>query len=131
MHESNEPITWEADNATSTPAAVDADALKQAVAKLAAAALLVRYWPPRGNRHDLSLAIGGVLARSGWAISVIEPFVEAVVRTAQDPRPADRVRCARDAAEAVAAGEAASVDSISLSTAPGDSGAEIARPGKM
>ena len=70
--------------------------------RLAAAALLIRYWPPKGNRHDLSLALGGMLARGGWDDAAIKNFVGVVVQSANDPRPGDRVRCALDAAANVA-----------------------------
>ena len=62
----------------------------------------MRYWPPKGNRHDLSLAIGGMLARGGWDDAAIKDFVGVVVHCANDPRPGDRVRCALDAAANVA-----------------------------
>jgi hypothetical protein len=42
-----------------------------------------------GNRHDLSLALGGTLARAGWDIAAIEPFVGAIVAIANDPHPAE------------------------------------------
>jgi Bifunctional DNA primase/polymerase, N-terminal len=104
VHLSGEPIAWEG-NGEKPPADVNSSELTGLVARVAAAALLARYWPPKGNRHDLSLALGGVLARNGWDIPAIEGFVGAVVHTANDPRPADRVRCAHDAAEAVADGQ--------------------------
>ena len=104
---SGEPITWEDDGERQPPADVDSVELTGLVSRVAAAALLARYWPPKGNRHDLSLALGGALARSGWEVAAIEAFLDAVVRCAHDPRPADRVRCARDAAEAVADGQQA------------------------
>ena len=108
VHESGEPIDWE--NGGERAAA---GRHRQCCADRASAGALppprcsIRYWPPKGNRHDLSLALGGVLARSGCDVAAIETFVATVVRIAHDPRPADRVRCARDAAEAVADGQQA------------------------
>jgi hypothetical protein len=107
VHESGEPIDWESPGGHSPPTAIDNARLADMVARVAAAALLARYWPPKGNRHDLSLALGGALARGGWDIAAIEDLVAAVASIAGDPRPADRVRCARDAAEAVANGKPA------------------------
>ncbi len=48
------------------PANIDAPDLVRAVSKIAAAALLVRYWPKKGSRHDAMLALAGVFARAGW-----------------------------------------------------------------
>jgi hypothetical protein len=108
VHESGEPINWEpGSGGPIPPTVIDDEILTKKIARVAAAALLARYWPPKGNRHDLSLALGGALARSGWDVATIEPFVDAVVRIANDPRPADRVRCACDAAEAVTGGKRA------------------------
>ena len=97
VHESGEPITWE-DDGSATPATIMADELTAHATRIAALSLLVRYWPPKGNRHDLSLAIGGMLARGGWDDAAIKNFVGVVVHGANDPRPGDRVRCALDAA---------------------------------
>jgi hypothetical protein len=105
VHESGEPIDWETGGSQSPPTTIDNAKLAETVAHIAAAALLARYWPPKGNRHDLALALGGTLARAGWDVVAIEAFADAVVRIANDPRPADRVRCARDAAEAVIGGK--------------------------
>jgi hypothetical protein len=107
VHESGEPITWADDGGRTPPVQINAALLAQQVGRLAAAALLTRYWPPKGNRHDLSLALGGALKRAGWDTASIEAFVAPIVQTAHDPRPSDRVRSARDAAEAVADGQPA------------------------
>ena len=101
IHESGEPITWE-DDGSAAPATIAADELIACATRVAALALLVRYWPPKGNRHDLSLAIGGMLARGGWDNDAIEEFVGVVVNCANDPRPGDRIRCALDATANVA-----------------------------
>ena len=103
VHESGEAITWDVATMTRSPADARRRRAGGARDRVAAAALLIRYWPPKGNRHELSLALGGVLARVGWDVAAIETFVGVVVHAANDPRPDDRVRCARDAAENVAA----------------------------
>ena len=69
------------------PAEIDSAQLIKLVGHVAAAALLIRYWPPKGNRHDLSLALGGCLARAGWEPQAIEAFVGIVVQA-----PVIRVR---------------------------------------
>lgn len=58
---------------------VDADEVVEAVNRIAAAALLVRYWPAKG-RHDTMLALAGVLAKSGWLEVQALEFCRAVYR---------------------------------------------------
>lgn len=107
VHEGGEAITWDAGDDARLPVALDGAELVSHCNRVAAAALLIRYWPAKGNRHELSLALGGVLARVGWDVASIETFVAVVAHAAKDPRPEDRVRCAHDAAENVAAEEPA------------------------
>jgi hypothetical protein len=106
-HISGESIRWESGCERMAPAEIDSARMVMLIGHVAAASLLIRYWPPQGNRHDLSLTLGGCLARAGWEMQDIEAFVATVVQVAGDPRPVDRVRCARDAVENVAAGEPA------------------------
>ena len=75
--------TWDKDG---DPGRVDGTALRCAVARVAAAALLVRYWPKSG-RHDARMALTGGLARAGWVEEDVVTFVQAVVQQAQ---PGDR-----------------------------------------
>jgi hypothetical protein len=104
VHESGEAIAWDNDG---EPIAIEGDDLVAQCGHVAAAALLIRYWPAKGNRHELSLALGGALARVGWDTTTIERFTAVVANAASDPRPSDRVRCAHDAADNVGAGEPA------------------------
>ena len=67
-------------------AVVDGAELSRAVARLAAASLLVRYWPESG-RHEARMALGGGLARAGWSEGDVIAFVQNVVQIAQ---PDDR-----------------------------------------
>ena len=55
--------------------------------------------------HNAARLLGGLLRRAGWPIADIAVFVEAVARAGMDPDPKDRVRTARDAAEAFDAGK--------------------------
>jgi hypothetical protein len=106
VHTSGETITWDSD--PSAPLmTIEANDLVRHVAGLAAATLLIRYWPSKGAQHDTSLALGGMLARGGWDAEQIKRFVSIVVHSAGDPRPGDRVRCALDAAKAVASAQQA------------------------
>jgi hypothetical protein len=106
-HACGEPIRWENGCEKLPPAELESARMTRLIGHVAAGALLIRYWPPQGNRHDLSLALGGCLARAGWKPQELEAFVATVVQAAGDPRPTDRVRCARDAAEAASNGEPA------------------------
>ena len=60
LHPTGERLEWDAIEA---PTRVTADALRAAVMRLAAAALVARHWPKRGSRHDASLALAGFLLR--------------------------------------------------------------------
>ena len=67
---------------------------------MAAAALLARYWPRRGARHDAALA-GGLL-RGLWESSPdrVETFIRAVCAAADDEELALVDRQALDMGEA-------------------------------
>jgi hypothetical protein len=75
-----EAIKWEAQG---QPADVDGDGLHQAVARVASAALIARYWP-NGSRHFAALALAGMLARAGWKEETTEKFIIAVATAAHD-----------------------------------------------
>jgi Bifunctional DNA primase/polymerase, N-terminal len=90
VHEGGEAITWSTGDDTRSPTELDGAELAALCASVAAAALLIRHWPTKGNRHELSLALGGSLARIGWDAAAIEQFVAVVVHAARDPRPDDR-----------------------------------------
>lgn len=66
--------------------------------RLAAAALLLRYWP-RSSRHKASLALGGGLARSGWQFDKIVAFMEPILEAAEDEEIPDRIRAIKDSVE--------------------------------
>lgn len=98
-HPSGEFIEWAEDG---DAAIVAPDELGARVARLAAAALLVRYWPP-GARHEASLALAGGLLRSGWPEDATTHFIQAIARAAGDEEWEDRVRAVGDTAAARAA----------------------------
>jgi putative DNA primase/helicase len=77
IHESGEQIEWEWEGEFGKTTLTE---LRRWVAKIAAAALLVRYWQ-RG--HETRHALAGMLARSGWAQKDTAEFVSAVVQVAQ------------------------------------------------
>jgi hypothetical protein len=82
VHECGEAIAWDAGDDERLPAVLDGADLVSHCGRVAAAALLIRYWPAKGNRPELSLALGGVLARVGWDVASIETFVAVVAHAA-------------------------------------------------
>jgi hypothetical protein len=59
---------------------------------------LARYWPGKGDRHDVGLTLGGFFARAGFDVPKIKQLVEAIARAARDEEVRDRIRAAADAA---------------------------------
>lgn len=89
IHPSGERIEWVEDG---EPNHVHPDELARAVRKLAAAALLVRHYPSKGERHNTSLALAGALLRAGWPEKEATHFIFAVAHVAGDEETADRMR---------------------------------------
>jgi hypothetical protein len=58
--------------------------LQNAVAAVAAAALLARHWPLKGSRDTAAMALAGGLTRAGWAEEKVSRFCEAVAVAAGD-----------------------------------------------
>jgi hypothetical protein len=88
IHESGEEIAWDRD---ADPLAIGGEVLLACVRRLAAAALLARYWPPSGARHDCALALAGTLLSRDWTIDETTRFVGAIARAAGDGEAGDRV----------------------------------------
>jgi hypothetical protein len=104
LHESGELCVWEQEG---EPAHVDACDLARRVHILAGAALLARYWPVRGRRHDAALALAGMLLRAGWNDENVSHFVRAVAAAAGDEEERQRVRDVISTAERLDAGRSA------------------------
>ena len=90
VHETGERITFDQKGELTR---VSADELKEKVARLAAAALLVRHWPDKGARQDTAMALAGGLARAGWDQLDIQQFILDIAQAAGDEESAQRVRC--------------------------------------
>jgi hypothetical protein len=89
VHPSGETISWEREDG---PAGrVEPDDLEIAVARLAAAALLARHWPAKGNRQATALALSGGLLRGGWSEDETCHFIKAVCVAAHDDEARMRV----------------------------------------
>jgi hypothetical protein len=91
--DSGQLIEWE-QNGNGDPTQIEGKLLKQRVADLATAALLVRHYPAEGGRHDAALVIGGVLARANFDAEDLERFVASVARLAGDEEVDKRVEAA-------------------------------------
>lgn len=90
------------------PAPIAGDDLAWIVRKIGAATLLARYWPAppppdgHGSRHNIALALAGMLLRSGWTQSDAEIFLEAVAAAGGDDEIADRVAAVASTARRIA-----------------------------
>jgi hypothetical protein len=103
VHPSGELVQWDIEG---EPATVRGSDLKDSVAALAAAALLVRYYPAQGKRHDAALVLGGLLARKpNVEAGEIERFVAIVARAAGDDEAVERGRSAAGAVDLLKRGE--------------------------
>lgn len=88
IHPSGEPYVWQSNgDAVQT----NGEQLASAVFRLAAAALLTRYWPAVGRRHDAALALAGMLLRAGWSQDDVMNFVGTVARAAGDEEYSARI----------------------------------------
>jgi hypothetical protein len=92
VHESGEEISWDSN---SNLARVEAKELESAVARLAAATLLARHWPPEGSRQDAALALAGGLIRAEYSDSETAHFIEAICIAAGDEETRSRIETAR------------------------------------
>ena len=126
IHPSGEVTAWERGDPGRgedgcAPGIVTGAALRRAVGRVAAAALLARCWPGEGQRDEAAKDLAGMLLRGGWQdVAAVDQFVTLVARIAGDEewrqrakakgtakkRAADgRVTGARDFAERLRDGE--------------------------
>jgi hypothetical protein len=97
VHHTGEKIEWFDDG---EPLNFDGKKLLRSTRRLAAVVLLARHWPIEGARHKAALVLGGFLARGRTSANDIAIMVEAAAKAAADPEWTDRVKAARDAANA-------------------------------
>nr|MBA3430172.1 bifunctional DNA primase/polymerase [Actinomycetota bacterium] len=102
-HTSGEVVAWTTDGAV--PPTVDGAEIDRAVRKVAAAALLARYWPT-GHRHDATLALAGGLLRGGWTPDDTWDFIRAIGHVAGDEEIDDREVNVRSTAAKLESGDA-------------------------
>lgn len=104
VHPTGELIEWAE---AGEPAEVTREELETAVSKLAAAALLARYWPDKGSRNEVSLALAGGLIRGSWSHENARAFILAVAQAADDDEATERARAVDSTVTRLASDEAA------------------------
>jgi hypothetical protein len=92
VHPSGESIEF--DLPLGEPEGIEGAELLQCCARLAAAALLTRYWPEEGIRQDAALALAGGLLRAGWQEHEVDNFIYAVANVAGDEEAHKRAETA-------------------------------------
>lgn len=102
IHPSDEPVCFDEDG---EPSVVDAAVLRRAASRLAAASLLVRFWPD-GSRHTCVLALAGGLLRGGWTEKETVDFVRAIVTVTESETTEKHLAAIRDTAKNLAEGKA-------------------------
>lgn len=102
IHPSGEIYQWNEDGARSEIPFAD---LNAAVVKIAVGTILIRNWPPLGVRNETAMALGGLLARTGWTPDAIEQFVTAICTVhGEATDPAAHGKSAKASANNLAAG---------------------------
>jgi hypothetical protein len=96
--DTGELIEWDEDG---DPAPGDWDVLREQLARVCAAVLLVPRWT-KGNRHKLTLALAGALLRRGWDTAEIVEYVTAIAQAAPPLADNDFSKIARDVKDTAA-----------------------------
>ena len=77
IHPSGERVEWAE---TGKAKRIPPHDLSVQVKRTAAATLIARHWPKPGSRHELSLALAGILLREGWDDNEAGDFVSVVAQ---------------------------------------------------
>lgn len=86
------------------PASVNSKALLQCTQRLAAAALVVMHFPPKG-RHALAMALGAALLRGGWSEDETYHFIFHTFTVGGSEDPETRADTVKHSVEILAKGE--------------------------
>lgn len=86
------------------PATISWTDLKQSVEDVAVATILANHWR-KGVRHNLALAISGMMANAGRSMASVKRLVSAVSAHCQDDEPDDRGLCVSTTFDAHAEGK--------------------------
>jgi len=82
IHETGEVIRFEK-SYDGEPGAAEPDDLEMRVRSVAAASLLARHWPDRGERNQCEMALAGVLAHNGWEVGNALRFIRATYQAVE------------------------------------------------
>ena len=102
VQRSGEPYEWVTDVEPSKIAAID---LERLVSLIAVGGLVAHFWVTEGTRHDLALALSGVLLKSGVPLETARTVLQAVIEAAGDEEVEDRLACLDSAAARLQAGQ--------------------------
>src|SRR6185437_4164766 len=102
VHPTGELIEW---NNQGEPMRICGTELECLTCQVAAAALLARHWPGKGDRHQAHLALHGMLLRAGWLDTEVVRFSEAISEANGDGKGREHVANVRGTAERYARGE--------------------------
>lgn len=92
-HQSGESIEFSKDG---NPREISAEELERSVSKLAGATILAENWK-EGIRHDLTMAVAGMLLKSArWDAGGVNEFINAVCEVAGDTEIKDREKAVSD-----------------------------------
>lgn len=100
VHPSGEFYEWSGEL---DPPKIEADKLRDSVARLAACSLICRYWR-KGKRHHATLALSGWLFRNGWKLEKVSHFINALATVANDEELEDRLQAIQDTGDKLNSG---------------------------
>ena len=104
IHPNGELYEWSEIDPSNIPQ-LDPTDLPVRVERLAAAALLAKYWPGEGVRQDAALALSGAIIRSGVDSAVAEHIVSSAAWAAGDEEWQQRGGCAASTEARLQAGQ--------------------------
>lgn len=102
IHPTGDVYAWDA---LGTPAEIERERLDHEAKKLAACALLARYCPDEGGRHDFALALSGGLLTANYPLAQTKLLLGAIASTTGDGEPGDRARAADSTQQKLDRGE--------------------------
>lgn len=97
VHPSGEQIDFTANQSEDKlPTPMEVQTLQRLCHLLAASALLARYWPQQGTRHDSAKALAGMLAHGGCSVDEAVCVILSAAVWANDDEAEDRDQCVHD-----------------------------------
>jgi putative DNA primase/helicase len=99
VHPSGERIRWVEEG---SPKKLKAEELISRVKIVAASTILARHYPEQGTRHQVVLALAGMLLQSDWSVEDATKFISATARAARDEEWRARARNVASTAQRIA-----------------------------